>query len=304
MGSRRESTHTSVLPHAILTLLVRQQGTNIVQITLFPSSTFAHSFLTSAMATLPSSSLKAAQLAAVNRMLAFNEESAIYEGDNDYHLPPAGSSHNQWKILIYDATCRSIISPLLSVSQLRRRGVTLHLMINAEREPIPDVPAVYFVAPTKENLAIIAHDCAKGLYQRAHLNFVTKLDRSLMEDFAKLVVQSGSLETIGSVHDQYLDYVCMERSLFTLQKKNSYATYNGSGATDTSIEAAMSDIAYGLFSVVATLGYVPIIRCPKVRELGSELRHYYSKYELSMIQPTLQTLNLASIVHLFSIFVQ
>jgi sec1 family domain-containing protein 1 len=216
------------------------------------------------MASLESSSLKASQLAAINRMLAFNEESAAYEGENDYALPPAGTSHNQWKILVYDATCRSIISPLLSVSQLRRRGVTLHLMLNSEREPIPDVPAIYFVAPSKDNLAIIAQDCAKGLYQRAHLNFVTKLDRALMEDFAKLVVQSGSLETVGSVHDQYLDYVCLERSLFSLHKKNSYVTYNGSGATEASIEAAMTDIAYGLFSVVATLGYVPIIRCPSV----------------------------------------
>jgi len=139
----------------------------------------------------------------------------------------------------------------------------LHLMLNSERDPIPDVPAVYFVTPTKENLAIIAQDCAKGLYQRAHLNFVTKLDRAMMEDFAKLVVQSGSLETVSTVHDQYLDYVCLERSLFSLHKKNSYVTYNGSGATEANIEAAMTDIAYGLFSVVATLGYVPIIRCPK-----------------------------------------
>lgn len=200
-------------------------------------------------------------------MLAFNEDHYVpHDDDNneEYKLPPAGSSHNQWKILIYDAPCRSIISPLLSVSQLRRRGVTLHLLLNSEREPIPDVPAVYFCTPTKENLAIIAQDCAKGLYGRAHLNFCTKLDRALMEDFARLVVQSNSLSTIASVHDQYLDYVCLERNLFSLHKKNSYVTYNGSGATEQTMEAAMTQIAYGLFSVVATLGCVPIIRCPKV----------------------------------------
>ena len=160
--------------------------------------------------TMATTSLKNAQLAAVGRMLAFNED---IENDEDYKLPPAGSSHNQWKILIYDAQCRSIISPLLNVSQLRRRGVTLHLMLQSDREPIPDVPAVYFVSPTKENVAIIAQDCAKGLYGRAHLNFVTKLDRELMEDFARLVVQSGSLESVSSVHDQYLDFMCMENRL-------------------------------------------------------------------------------------------
>ena len=208
--------------------------------------------------------LKSAQLKAVHRMLAFNEDTGNFDNDNDYTLPPAGSSHNQWKILIYDAPCRSIISPLLSVSQLRRRGVTLHLLLHSDREAIPDVPAVYFVSPTKENLARIAQDCGKRLYSRVHLNFVTKLDRSLMEEFARLVVQTGSLEVVASVHDQYLDYVCLERHLFSLHKPNSYVTYNGSGATEQSIETAMTDIAYGLFSVVATLGHIPVIRCPKV----------------------------------------
>lgn len=199
----------------------------------------------------------------IHRMLAFNEESAETT-NNEYSLPPAGSSHNQWKILIYDAACRSIISPILSVQQLRRRGVTLHLLLNAEREAIPDVPAIYFCRPTKENLSIIAQDCAKGLYARAHLNFVTKLDRSVMEDFAKLVVQSGSLETIASVHDQYLDFVCLEKRLFSLYKSNSYVTYNGSDTTEQMMEQAMTDVAYGLFSVVASLGQIPVIRCPKV----------------------------------------
>jgi hypothetical protein len=209
-------------------------------------------------------SLKTAQLKAIHRMLAFNEESAVsYE--NEYALPPAGSSHNQWKILIYDEACRSIISPVMSVQQLRRRGVTLHLLLKSEREPIPDVPAIYFCRPTKENLAVIAQDCAKGLYARAHLNFVTKLDRALMEDFAKLVVQTGSLDRIASVHDQYLDFACIEQRLFSLHKPNSYVTYNGSGATEQMMAAAMTDIAYGLFSVTATLGQLPIIRCPRVR---------------------------------------
>jgi sec1 family domain-containing protein 1 len=220
-------------------------------------------------ATLAESSLKAAQIKAVHRMLAFNEEDSVssYNESNGYSLPPAGSSHNQWKILIYDTACRAIISPILSVQQLRRRGVTLHLLLNSEREAIPDVPAIYFCRPTKENLAIIAQDCAKGLYARAHLNFVTKLDRPLMEEFAKLVVQTASLESIASVHDQYLDYVCLEKRLFSLHKVNSYATYNGSGATEEMMEQAMTDVAYGLFSVVASLGQIPIIRCPPVRTI-------------------------------------
>ena len=203
------------------------------------------------LSTMPPHDLKSAQLAAVQRMLSFNEDEST-----------------QWKVLIYDASCRSIISPILSVQQLRKQGVTLHLLLHSEREPIPDVPAVYFCRPTKENLARIAQDCAKGLYSRVHLNFVTKLERTLMEDFARLVVQSGSLGKVASVHDQYLDYVCMEQGLFSLAKKDSYVLYNNPNATEASIEAAMTDIAYGLFSVVATLGQIPVIRCPSVRRLS------------------------------------
>ena len=213
------------------------------------------------------SSLKSSQLAAVHRMLSLNDETTTTSnnGPPSYTTAPAGTSHNQWKLLIYDKPCRSIISPLLSVSQLRSRGVTLHLLISSEREPIPDVPAVYFVEPTRSNLSIIAQDCAKRLYSKVHLNFVTKLDRSLMEEFAKTVVQANCLDVIASVHDQYLDFVCLERNLFSLSnKEESYVAMNGGGVTDQGMENYMEEVAYGLFSVVGTLGCVPVIRCPKV----------------------------------------
>jgi hypothetical protein len=230
-----------------------------------------------------SSSLKMAQLKAVHRMLAFNQDVDYIEGTDDdqseFRLPPAGSSSNQWKILIYDTHCRSIISPLMSVSQLRKRGVTLHLLLHSDREPIPDVPAVYFCCPTAENLARIAQDCVKGLYGRAHLNFCSKLSRPLMEEFCKMLVQTSSdsnaLEAIASVHDQYVDFVCLERHLFSLNQMSSYIACNSSN--DALIEQTMSEIANGLFSVVATLGHSqpPVIRCPKVSGFNSIELHFY-----------------------------
>ena len=37
---------------------------------------------------------------------------------------------DQWKVLIYDADCRDIISPLLNINALHQRGVTLYLMVH------------------------------------------------------------------------------------------------------------------------------------------------------------------------------
>lgn len=181
---------------------------------------------------------------------------------------PGGSSGDAWKILLYDAATLPVLSSALSVRDLRGRGVTLHLDLASERrENVPDVPAVYFVRPTRENVARIAADCAacegKGLYGRCHVNFVNRLQRTEMEAFASSLVQSNVLHKIAAVHDQYLDYVCLESRLFSLHKTKSYVLYNSPKATQESVEAAMEEIAQGLFSVVSTLGAVPIVRCPK-----------------------------------------
>ncbi len=201
------------------------------------------------------SSLKSSQLAAVTHMLSS-------PSDSDAASPSSSSS--PWKILIYDSHCRSIISPLLSVSQLRSPGVPLHLLPHSEREPIPDVPAVYFVQPTQENLTVIARDCQKQLYQCAHLHFATRLERPLMEQFARLVVNTVGFDTIASVHDQFVDSVCHAQGLFSLNVGQSYVVYNDPGAGEREMEGAMDRIAGGLFSVVATTGAVPVIRCPRV----------------------------------------
>jgi len=84
-----------------------------------------------------------------------------------------------------------------------------------------------------------------------------------MEEFARLVVSTGGLESVASVHDQFVDFVCLENNLFSLNVPQSYCVYNNPGATERDMELAMGNIATGLFSVVATLGCVPVIRCPR-----------------------------------------
>ena len=219
--------------------------------------------------------LKSSQLAAVTEMLSLSttddSSSSSTNNNNPYSYDKSNNGNNSnnnnsnpWKILIYDKHTRAIISPLLSVSQLRAQGVTLHLLLHSDREPIPDVPAVYFVQPTQENLSAIARDCSRHLYLRSHLHFSTRLERPVMEEFARLVVNTGGLDNIASVHDQFVEFACLENRLFTLNVDQSYVLYNNPGATENDMEMAMNGIAGGLFSVVATLGSVPVIRCPRV----------------------------------------
>jgi hypothetical protein len=58
--------------------------------------------------------------------------------------------HWGWvQVLVLDRHTRDLIAPLLKVNDLRRHGVTLHLLLESDRQPIPDVPAVYFVRPSR-----------------------------------------------------------------------------------------------------------------------------------------------------------
>jgi len=64
---------------------------------------------------------------------------------------------------------------------------------------LPDVPAVYFVAPTPDNVRRIAEDLEKLLYQSYHLNFVEPLSRALLEELAASVAAAGTGELIEQV---------------------------------------------------------------------------------------------------------
>ncbi len=71
-----------------------------------------------------------------------------------------------------------------SLALLRRHGVTLHLMLEAERQSIPDVPAVYFVRGVEEAVERAVADAAAGLYDSLHLNFTPSLPAPLMQKLA------------------------------------------------------------------------------------------------------------------------
>jgi len=175
----------------------------------------------------------------------------------------SGGWGEQWKLLIYDRFCRDVISPLINVAELRKQGITLHMLLDSEREEIPDVPCVYFVTPTAANVARIAKDCAARLYTSVHLNFASPLPRPLLEELAKTSVAADAVSAITKVWDQALDYVCLEPRLFTLNQPDSYVAFNDPAASEAALAAWTSRIVQGLFSALATLGVLPIIRAPK-----------------------------------------
>ncbi|KAL3539141.1 hypothetical protein ACH5RR_002507 [Cinchona calisaya] len=168
-----------------------------------------------------------------------------------------------YKILIYDRFCQDILSPLIHVKDLRKHGVTLYFLIDKDRKPVSEVPALYFVQPTPHNIHRIISDASKSLYHSFHLNFSSSIPRPLLEDLASGTVNSDSIHRISKVHDQYLEFVTLEDNLFSLAHKTCYLQLNDPSAGDKEIEDIIDQIVTGLFSALATLAVVPVIRCPR-----------------------------------------
>ncbi|KAF2458485.1 putative Golgi transport protein Sly1 [Lineolata rhizophorae] len=219
-------------------------------------------------------SLRDRQVASIERILNLNHApDADAHHDHDHNtngllprstpvLGPDGEPI--WKVLVFDGMGRDVISSVLRVNDLRGWGVTVHLSINTTRHMIPDVPVIYLVEPTAANLQTITSDLARGLYSPAYLNFLSSVPRPLLEDFAAQTAAAGTAEHIAQIYDQYLNFIVSEPDLFSLgMGKDTYWTMNSANTKDEELDAKIDRIVSGLFSVVVTMGSIPIIRCPK-----------------------------------------
>lgn len=83
----------------------------------------------------------------------------------------------------------------LNVSKLRINFRQLH----SDRDSIPEVPAIYFCAPTSENLARINQDFQQGIYDVYHLNFISPISRQKLEDLASAAIQANCVANIHKV---------------------------------------------------------------------------------------------------------
>lgn len=172
-----------------------------------------------------------------------------------------------WKILIYDEFGQDIITPLLSVRELRDLGVTAHLLLRSDRDPIPDVPAIYFISPTAENVARLCQDLKNELYESYYLNFISPVPRSLLEDIAQAAISANCVNSIHKVFDQYLNFISLDEEIFCLRHQNkdliSFYSMNKGDVKDSEMSEIINTITDGLFSVFSTIGCIPIIRCPR-----------------------------------------
>ncbi|KAJ3374060.1 Vesicle trafficking between the ER and Golgi [Allomyces arbusculus] len=208
-------------------------------------------------ATMPTApSLRTATRTALLKMLALDDDADPSTNSTTAPVVTAG----QWKVLILDSEGRDVLTPVLNLSDLRDAGVTVHMSLGAPRQPLRDVPAVYFVSPTAANIARIIDDIAANLYEAFYLHFTSSLPRALLEQLAQSLVQRDAAHRVAKVMDQYLPFRVLEDGLFSLAVPRAFATVHAPGTSESQMELLVDQVATGLFGVCTTLGSVPVLR--------------------------------------------
>lgn len=220
-------------------------------------------------------SLRDRQIANLEKILHLNKE-----GEADLTL----ASKNEeiiWKALVLDTKSRAIVSSVLRVNDLLRCGITVHSLINSTRSPLPDVPVIYFIEPTIDNILIIIEDLVSDKYDDFYINFTSSINRTILEEFAKKVSVTGKSYKIKQVFDQYLDFIVTEPNLFSLDLPNMFTQFNSPNVDEDQIHKLVDEIADGLFATMITLNSIPIIRAPQggpaefvATQLDVKLREY------------------------------
>ncbi|KAH8739600.1 hypothetical protein FG386_001157 [Cryptosporidium ryanae] len=186
-----------------------------------------------------------------------------------------------WKVLIYDRAGQTILSPLMKVGSLRHHGVTLHIQINTQKSPIPEVPGLYFIKPTEENIDKLCDDLKNLCYESYYINFLSPCSDKLLEYFAIKASETGNANRITKVIDRYLDFVSLSSCQFSLGMEKVYSEFYNSKTSDDKIQQIMDNVVTGLICVFSSLGVIPIIRCSSnqyspsqmiARELDKRLR--------------------------------
>lgn len=180
---------------------------------------------------------------------------------NDAVPSDTKTSGFDWKVLLYDNKGRDIIAPLLKFYELRDLRVTLPMSMKKAHTPIPNAPAIYLCEPTEENIAQIAQDCTKQLYQWVYINFISQCPRQQMESLAEQLATSGALPSIRHIHifDQTLSFVAESNDLYSLMLKKSFTTLNSRKTADADMERHVDSIALGISHVLLSQQVLPLI---------------------------------------------
>ncbi|KAH0457000.1 hypothetical protein IEQ34_014907 [Dendrobium chrysotoxum] len=165
-----------------------------------------------------------------------------------------------WKVLIMDKLTTKIMSCACKMADITEEGVSLVEDINKRRQPMSSLDAIYFVQPTKENVAIILSDMSgrSPLYKRVFVFFSSPASRELIH----LIKNDGSvLPRMGALSEMNLEYFAIDSQGFITDHERALEDVFGDNAEILQTHNAfIHTMAARIATVFASLREFPYIR--------------------------------------------
>ena len=136
------------------------------------------------------------------------------------------------------------------------------LLLN-KRDTIRDIPVIYLVEPTEENIDFIVKDAEELLYDYIFFAFTKPISNSTMENLASRLVKCNAAERVMKVYENYLSFFCHTLQLFTICSQPTYASLAVNRGVESVLDFEIKNIVNGLFSMFECTNYYPIIRFRK-----------------------------------------
>ncbi|KAF7970947.1 hypothetical protein HWV62_22523 [Athelia sp. TMB] len=117
----------------------------------------------------------------------------------------------RWKVLVVDEHSQKLLGSVLKQFDILEENVTMIESITNNREPQPEIEAIYLLMPTSQNTDRIIRDFdGKRQYAKAHLVFVDELPQDLLER----LFNSPASPYLGTTQDLYLNFWAAEAQTF------------------------------------------------------------------------------------------
>uniref|UniRef100_K3WVQ4 Vacuolar protein sorting-associated protein 45 n=1 Tax=Globisporangium ultimum (strain ATCC 200006 / CBS 805.95 / DAOM BR144) TaxID=431595 RepID=K3WVQ4_GLOUD len=187
------------------------------------------------------------------------------------------------KALLLDADTTTVISMVMSQSQILQREVFLVEPLDAAHEPMPHLKAAVFVRPTAANVELLKKELKTPKYGQYHIFFSNILPVELLERIA----EADEREVVHQIQEYYADFLAVNDTLFHFNLKGATqlsvrTAANAPSPTTAGVVVSGGAVASkpaqlftrtveGLLSVLLSLKKRPTIRYQKGSEIAEKL---------------------------------
>ncbi|KAG1713033.1 hypothetical protein DVH05_000761 [Phytophthora capsici] len=188
-----------------------------------------------------------------------------------------------WVVMVVDDEATRSLTQVTRMSELTDCGVSLLERMELERQPFPEMNAVYFIAPTTTNMRRLARDFEdpnKPKYNEVYLYFLYHASEDVLGELKD--APPVLLQRLKALQEVNVDFLAIEKCAFTLGMAEAFHTLYSPTVKKSDSEKLLLSISSKLVSVCATLEEYPYVRYrsghPRMELLAQMFQNKMNEY--------------------------